>query len=119
MCGEYANSLDLVNRVSDLCSAGVRIPEQVEKLVRPDSLLGSASQVANSLPSESQAANWLPSCAQSAQVSRAPNHPAPSVASRSSHGLFIRLAFLAQLLIEIVPLVLRNLRRGCLSRYLR
>ena len=88
MRGECANSVDLVNWISDLHSAGVRIPEQIEKLVRPDSSLRSASQVAKSLPSESQAANSLPSCAQSAQASVAPNHPAPSAASESSHGLF-------------------------------
>ena len=88
MRGEWANFLDLVNWVSDLRSAGVGIPEQVENLVRPDRWLGSASQVTNLLPFESQAANSLSSCAQSALASVTLNHPAPSAASESSHGLF-------------------------------
>ena len=86
--GECASSLDLVNWISDLHSAGVCIPEQVENLVRPVSSLGSELLLADSLPSESQPANLLPSFAQSAHASVTSNHPAPNSASESSQGLF-------------------------------
>ena len=84
MHGKCANSLDLVNWVSDLRSVGVRIPVQVENLVMPVSSLGSESLLVDSLPSKLQPANSLPSCAQSVQASVASNHLAPSSASESS-----------------------------------